>query len=313
VTAAAYKFTATNDSFKIKKLHFTMTDASGISGVDVMDGGTPVLSNQPASISMTFNIPTNSQPNVAAGATKVLTVVLHLSNIGTPGGGASAADHTITLASGTALQGSSGVEGAITAGANTAGKTLVAYASIPTITLVSLPSTTLGAGTKTLAKFNIAAAGGDIAWKAIAFNVASSSGVLSITNAKVYDSSHTLVAGDFKNTSSASLSGALADNGVSIFVADDEQQISGSETYTLEATIQVGTLANGDNISTTILNPASGPTADTYGNVAGTLADSSFIWSDESVTSPAHSTATADWHNDYLVKDLPAASQTLSF
>ena len=227
--------------------------------------------------------------------------------IGT-GGGASAADHTVTLTSVNVLAGASGIESTVSPTAPAAGYTQIAYASVPTITLSTLPSTILAAGTKTISKVSISSAGGNISWKALAFTIASSSHVGDITGLALYDSSNVAITGTFYNTASASITaaaGAAAD-GIVIFVPDVEEQINGSETYSLKGTVVLsGTLVAGDNISTTIANPGAAPVATSYAGQFQLATKPSFIWSDQSVTSPAHGETTADWHNDYLIKNLP--------
>jgi hypothetical protein len=68
-----------------------------------------------------------------------------------------------------------------------------------------------------------------------------------------------------------------------------------------------GTIASGASVGTSIASPSTflAPAA-----VGGPAAAGSFVWSDQSVL--GHSEQTLDWNNDYLVKNLPTDSQTLT-
>ncbi len=96
--------------------------------------------------------------------------------------------------------------------------------------------------------------------------------------------------------------------------ADDnvEEQVSGSKTYEIRATIG-GTLATGNSISTSIqsnLAHVSSAVFTTNDNDT-TVDDATFVWSDMSAQS--HDTGTADWVNENLVKVLPTSTWTMTY
>jgi hypothetical protein len=85
------------------------------------------------------------------------------------------------------------------------------------------------------------------------------------------------------------------------FTSTADQEVGGSKTYVIKALV-TGTVTTGASISTNMMSSSLGFTAPTdTATVQATSA--SFVWSDEAIT--PHSGTTADWNNDYLVKNLP--------
>ncbi|MFH1677348.1 MAG: hypothetical protein ABH888_00885 [Patescibacteria group bacterium] len=294
---AAFKFSTVYDNYTLTEVVATTT-ASGntvIAEASLYNGNTLVSTGNINDTTITFPM----SLAVAANSSKILTVKLALGGVGS-GAGTSGANVQITLDSYKANN-SAGVETQGTA--NVDGNSVYVYKTIPTISNVTLPSTSLGAGTQTLAKFTVAAnATGALAWKKINFTV-NKTAAEAITVGKVYDESNIEIAG----TAIINTLGTGSTTGSIVFVADNEQLVSGSKTYVLKATIG-GTIATGDNIQTSIAQPSSFAASDTYAIVAATTA--SFVWSDQSANS--HSVTTSDWTNGYLVKNLPTDSQTLT-
>ena len=171
-----------------------------------------------------------------------------------------------------------------------------AFKTKPTITNVALPTTVLAAGTQTVAQFTITAdAGGTVAWKRLQLAV-NASGV-GFSTVSFYDAAN----------QSTALVGTVSTTSSSItFVPTNEQEVSGSKTYVVKAFI-TGSPTTGNSFATNI--PALGGfvAPNVFGTVSTTNA---FIWSDESLI--GHSETTADWMGDYLVKNLPTDSQTLT-
>ena len=166
---------------------------------------------------------------------------------------------------------------------------------------MGLPTTVLAAGTQAIAKFSITAdAGGTVAWDRVVFTIATTTASLTSTSTtiKLYDN-------DDQATSLSTC--VLTAVGTSITCSDVNKEVSGTKTYVLKAEVG-GTITAGAAVSTYIAQPSSLADPDRQLVVEATTA--SFIWSDESVS--GHSATTADWMNDYLIKNLPTDSQTLS-
>jgi len=237
-----------------------------------------------------------------------LTVELIMSNVG-PGAGNSGADITTNISLAGCLVRSSGGTSVVPTGTPSSGNKIYVYKAIPTISLVSLPTSTLTAGTQTLSKFAISTNGtGTVAWKKIRLNVSKTAGAgkAAITNAELWVDGNTKIEG----VATIDTLGADDSSGSIIFVANDEQQISGQKTYEIRANItSVSGISSGDYINTNIPNGlGSYSVPNTYSSVAATAA--SFVWSDASAQS--HSENTSDWNSDYLVKYLSTSTQNLT-
>lgn len=291
VDAATFKFTTTNDSYSITDVTFTVgaTGTTAVQTVVLKDAnGTALGSTYLNSGTAQFSglaIP------VSANSTTKLTAALQLGSIGT-GAGTSGANVAVTMTAFKANN-SAGVQ---TSDVTTvAGNGIYVFKAIPTITVQALPTTVLAAGTQTVSKFSITA-DGTIDWKKLIFTV-SSSGATGSAYALYNAADNSAIAG------TATVSGASV-----AFVATDVQSVSGTKTYYLKATVG-GSVTTGSYFSTSIANPQTSSTVGTYDTIATTTA--SFVWSDMSAN--GHATSTADWTNDYLVKNLPTDSQTMSF
>lgn len=322
VAAAAFKFTALNDSYKIAKLTFTIP-ATGVTDIAnvVLKDGTTELARLPGAATVVFNLPTSGAGSVQVlpGTTnaKTLTVALELGAIGT-GAGSTGGDLTVTLdADSEAIAGSTGVQGDITRGTTYAGNALYAFASIPTITNVALPSSALQTGGwNTVAKFTISSGGtGTIAWKKLVLAVTKSDGpTIAADNAiKLYDADSGV---EIAIEDTASTTGNLATDsdtaGNIVLITDEEQQISGAKTYLVKANVAGSFTVNTEFVSTSIAAGTTHVVSDDYTAVAGTGA--TFVWSDVSDAShDATSTSVLDWNNDYLVKNIPTDAQRLTF
>ena len=305
VKTVAYKFESQNDTYTISQLTFAITDPSVVSSVILKDGDN-VIQTMPGSSNVVFNLP--SSVYVYSNNSKVLTVELVLANVG-PGSGNSGADITTNISLAGCLVRSSGGVSVAPTGTPSSGNKLYVYKAIPTISLVSLPTSTLTSGTQTLSKFTISTNGtGTIGWKKIKINVAKNAGAgkAAITNAELWVDGNTRVEG----VATIDTLGAEDPSGSITFVANDEQQISGQKTYELRGLISAtGGIANGDYINTNIPSAISSYTnPNTYSNVAATAA--TFVWSDDSAQ--GHNEATSDWNSDYLVRYLPTSTQNLN-
>jgi UDP-N-acetylmuramyl tripeptide synthase len=118
------------------------------------------------------------------------------------------------------------------------------------------------------------------------------------TTVNIYDAANqsTALTGVTVSTTSSSIT----------FVSSIDQEVSGSKTYVVKANL-TGSPVAGNSFAVNI--PQTGSFA--APNVAAAVsATNSFIWSDESII--GHSFTTADWMGDYLVKNLPTDSETMT-
>ncbi len=296
-TAAAFKFTTTNDQFTISEVILSLPNNTTVQNVMLKDGST-VLATQPGMASTTFS---NLNVVVPANSTKILTVDLQLGNVGT-GAGTSGENVQVLLHSYKSAPSSTGsiTNNSTGLGTGVAGNALYVYKTIPTITNVALPSSTLTAGTNTIYKFSLSSGGsGTIGWAKLAFNVATSSGV-NVSSFQLWDA-------DTNTQITGTASTSVSTSAVVEFLPLTEQQVSGTKNYVLKATVAI-TGTGAKTVSTNIAQPSSfaAPAAAS----AATSSTASFVWSD--LSAQGHAFSTSDWNRDYLVKNLPTDSQGLS-
>lgn len=295
-TAAAFKFSSTNDQYTISEIIVSLVDATNVTSIVLKDSA-GTIATLPGAASSTFS---NLSIVVPANDKKVLTVDLVLSSVPV----AATADSTsgvnakVTLHNYKAAPASTGTIAQTTDQA-VSGNALYVYKAIPTVTNLTLPSTVLSAGTNTLAKFSISSAGTDIGWAKLKFTITTSTNV-TVTAPQVWVADGSQISGTASTTYTSS--GMVVE-----FWPDAEEQISGAKNYVLKATVG-GTLVSGAYVSTNITNPSGFATR--VSAVTATATNASLVWSDLAVQS--HSLTTADWNNDYLVKNLPTDSQTLT-
>ena len=196
------------------------------------------------------------------------------------------------------------------------GKSLYAYAAIPTITQGTLASNSLlNTNARPLLRFTVTGNGGDIAWGMLTFKVTkvadvlvADSGSAGATLWDVTSGGNTPVTGTFLNGSEVyGATTSCADNDLNCdirFTATAEQIVSGSKTYELRANITVATTA-GDYVTTTLDNDSSAVVASDQLTDIDVDTDAPIIWSDMSAAS--HALTTDDWTSDFGVKNLPVA------
>lgn len=296
---ASFKYSASNDSFTLTEIGVTVgstADASAIAELVFKDGGTElkrVVMNGTAATATGLSVP------VAYNGTKVINVYANLGSIGT-GFAPTGVNVGITLSS-TKYMNSNGTT--LHENTSRAGTAQYAFKTKPTITNVALPTTVLTTGTMTVGKVTITAdAGGTLAWRKIVWNVAtSSSGAFSVLSPAIYDAAN-------ESTALANVTTTIDPaTGVITVTSATDQEVSGSKTYVLKATIS-GSVQTGASVSSSIAMGVSSHSAPT--TYAGVAPSASFVWSDESIV--GHSDTTVDWMDDYLVKNLPTDSQTLT-
>ncbi len=305
VTTLAAKFATVTAGYNVTDITVTVTEASAVSAVELYDGATLVAS-RPGATSVSFS---GLNWNIPANTNKVLTVKLVLGTVGI-GAGNTGATITTAITAFTAVNTSTGVSGAGTVSSANGSATYV-YAATPTITNVTLPESTLSNGTKTVAKFSVASNGGTVGWKYFAFTITKvMSGTDTLASATLWDAdTNTQIAGTATFTGSVEADNDTA--GGLTFVADNEQQISGTKTYVLKMTV-AGATTSGDYLSVSIAQPLTAYDApDAYADVLTDDATATFVWTDQSAS--AHDATTDDWNHGYLVKNLPTDTQVLTY
>ena len=316
---ASFRFTALNDTYKITDI--ALLAAGGADGAGAIRSLTLKATGmvdktvylgtgyEATSSGMSINVPANDP------AGTIVDVYANLNDVGTYSA-SSTADVSVTLDTYKTTN-SVGTAATTATNANTNAQYIVK--SVPTITLQSLPLTTLTAGNQTISRFTIAAdAAGTIGWKKMIWTVAKSGPDITATSTlAVYDAQNNLIAGKFGTSTLVSEAAETvdilpSDSGVIVFEADNEQTISTSQTYSLVANLG-GTMGAGKYITTSIANPSTTHSVrNIYSAFGGTFPNqggASFVWTDRSQVS--HSESTADWLNDYKVMNLPTASQTM--
>ena len=293
----SFKFTGLNDAFTIDELTFSLlgnaNDAIAIKNFVVKDGATTVATTpvnlgtlRATSTGLTVTLPYNTN--------KILDVYADVGTIGT-GGATTSANVGVALASYEYLT-SNGLKTRVY-GVATATNPFYAFKTKPTITNVALPTTVLNTGTQTVYQFTVTAdAGGTVSWKQLKLNV-SATGV-GFTTVSIYDAANqsTALTGVTVSTTSSAIT----------FVSSIDQEVSGSKTYVVKANL-TGSPVAGNSFAVSIPQVGSFAAPNTAAAVSTTNA---FIWSDESII--GHSFTTADWMGDYLVKNLPTDSETMT-
>ncbi len=293
VPTAAFKFTATNDTYKITDLTFTVAGTSVGTQLYVYNGSTLVAQKGVGSGTVSWsglNIP------VVPGTPVVLTTKVDVGAVGTSAG--TSGSSLLTTLTGGKYQSSNGTITNIT-GSN-AGNNEYVLKAIPTVTASTLPNSVLAAGVQTLYKYTVTAGSNPIAWYSTTFKVSTSTGV-GLDTFGLFDND--------TNQQVASCSPTYAAGLVTVVCTSTEiggqSQVSSSKTYYMQGTVS-GSITTGSSIGTSIQKSAG-----SFGTAAtSTAASGSFVWSDMSADN--HSTTTADWFGDYLVKNIPTGTLNMT-
>ena len=290
---ASFKFTASNDSYTIVDVTATTSDASSIVELVFKDGATEI-GRQP--FNGTVATKTGLAVAVAANSNKVIDVYANLGTVGT-NAGTSGANIKLAL-SAVKYRDSNGVETTTYYSGSREGNSIYVYKTKPTVALVALPTSVLSAGTQTIAKFSVTAdAGGSVNWDKVVFTVTTAGGVNATGSPALYDA-------DDQTTAL----GTCTASGSSLSCTGINKSVTGTKTYVVKATV-AGNITTGASVSTSIAQGATAYAAPTTA-AAVEATSASFVWSDESVI--GHSLSTSDWNNDYLVKNIPTDSQTMT-
>lgn len=265
VTTSVFKVSPVNEGITITDISAALAGTSTVQNV-ILKAGTSLsamtsVATKSAASTTAF---TGLNIVVAAGTTQYIAFDLQLGSVAT--GAGTSAENVRTNLSAFGYTKSTGAVGTIattTAGGAVTANNIYVYKAIPTIALGNLPNTKLAAGTMTIAKFTVGATGGTVAWDKMMFSLAKTSDgsnaptIGAATSAySLYDDANNPISGYFSGTTMAAATGT----GSLTFVPATEEQVSGSKTYVLKATIGVtGNLATGMYISTSLAQPSSTP------------------------------------------------------
>ncbi len=300
----AVKFTAQYEDFNVQELTFIAD--SGIQPhtgavtleYPVQGGGTGTAIGYMASGAVTF---TNLNMYVARDTSAVLKVYIDVPTLssGTISGGTGGIDWDVSatykhVGLGSGLTGTTGT--AVSA-SDVTGNNMIVRKTRPTVTLVSLPATTLTAGDKTISKFTVAAdAKGSIELFELNWDVATSG--VAFTSPRLYNDANP------STVLTASGTPVFTTTGLEYKLNTPEQIAAGSsKTYILVGL--AGAVSNPASISTNLDADSSGDTND-LDSLSAT-----FIWSDMSAV--PHVLGSADWAGGLYVKTLPSGTQTLYY
>jgi hypothetical protein len=317
VTGAAYKFTATNETYTIKEVQVKVGSAaiaSVVSSIQLYDGATAVGS--PVSLTQSSNtaaLVTGLNIVVPANTVKVLTAKLTLNTIGS-GAGTSGSDAALTLDS-VKYADSQGVEATSTT--DRAGNALLVYKAVPTIAQVAVNTTTkvVNGATRDLYKFTITAPSASVSANGVtlkqfrlatAWNDSGTGGDdLEIESIKVLVDGSDITSADIKaqdedDTSVESTSGLLEDDGYLVISWETGKELAIGAGQTRTITVR-GTPQdfNGEADTTSTDSVAFTLQADSAAQTAGHVylngeASNATIWG---LHDSAASTGSGEVHN----------------
>lgn len=193
-----------------------------------------------------------------------------------------------------------------TAAEATTGNAMIIRKTIPTVTVLALPSTVLGNGTKTVAKFSVTAdAAGDVAFKGLlptyTLNDSDAGAELALSGLKLYDVS----GGNVTELTAAGVA-------TSAFLPSDTVRIiAAGTTKTFEIRGTVAGVEDGDSISITLTKDTAALSAVTETG-ADAIADTAnrFVWSDQSADTSAYTSV--EYTNSYVLPTWDSSVFSLS-
>ena len=349
---AKYRFTAQNEELNLKRLTFGLDlNTETVISLSLFDGTTRIAGPITYSGLTTFD---NLSFVVPKDGSKTLTVKAQMNSVG-PSGSASGLEVALSLCDGYGAscpgsgefeaRGTSLGSSTLLTEFNTASNDDSLFArskfirkTRPTVSLASLPTSTLSNGTQVLSRFTVTAdAAQQVSLKTVSFelNLNDVSGTaLAVTAPAVREVGQ---GSDLSASTTAAILNCTGSATCSFPITfDSEQTISAgaSKTYELRATV-AGADASGESISTKLL----GDTAQVTGEIDSAAASSAsngiddldgsaadgaynFIWSDNSLIPHSDTTATNastddtsasnDWTNGRHVKGLSSDAQTMT-
>jgi len=185
-----------------------------------------------------------------------------------------------------------------------AGNDMVVRKTRPTVTLATLPTTTLSNGTKTISKFTVTAdAAEDVSLYELEWEFATSGAVMTLSSAQLYDNANPGTA----LTASGTPAFTHTSGGTIKYQLNSEQVITAGSSKTYFLTVSLTGSDGDDSLLTRLATPY---TTTVTGTAYDAAVSGTFVWSDNSASS--HSYTSSDWANAEFVKTLPSDYQTLS-
>jgi len=326
---ARFKLNTTKEAFDVDELTFIVSanaddDVEYLKLYDIagtaLSGNISLDANRKANFTgLTINVPkTGEKVVVVKGMIKAIGERSTATN-GTAGNGADSGT-TLTITTATtandfrAVGVSSGtVDNAAEA---TTGSAMVIRKTIPTVSVLALPSTVLGDGTKTVAKFSVTAdAAGDVAFAGLKptytlNDAAAAAPALSLADLKLYD-----VTGG--NVTELTATGVAT---TAFLPSDSVVIIAAGTTKTFEIRGTVAGVGTGDSISVGLTKDTAALSGGTVvGTETGTgtgvndaTADAAnkFVWSDQSADTSA--VTSTEYTNSYVLPSWDSSLFTLS-
>ena len=213
------------------------------------------------------------------------------------------------------------------------GSSMIVRKTVPSVSLETLPSTTLADGTMTISKFTVAAdSGADVAIKKFSFDitVSDSSGAgLSVgnnttTGFQLYDAStpSTPIAGTLGDGAADTTPTFTDGSGTLLFKPTSEIVVSAGSSKTFIIKAVTSGSAQYDSVLVRLASEGTAADVETGAITANTNTllyagsddDDAFIWSDNSDTShdATEGSSSSDWTNGYLVDIMPSDYQSIS-
>ena len=331
------RFTATNEAINVQQIALQLSAGASqdLGKVTLWDGATKVgetiftSTNQALVVLTNFVVPKDSS--------KILTVKGDLSAIGTNQPGTPGRlvrvdwDGDRKDPAGNSMTKGYGQSSAIlvyASGADTQTRGVRVFKSYPTLAKVSIPSTTLTNGQKTVYRFAVTAPSqGGVGLYKFTFKVSKYPSALGVTNFQMYgfsDSAYSQPAYNSGNPLNSSGLTTLDDvpdsagivgiyfNPVSVSSTREAIQIPAGSTRYFELRANIAGVVSGSSLSVQLEGDVSPTTpVSSAVNVDNALSnENDFIWSGNSTT--ISNPTTYDWSNGYLVPGLPNVSMLSS-
>lgn len=345
VTTAEFKLSAQNETFKITDITLALNDETAvksIAAVFVKYDGQIVYKEVlgAGNVSKNYINIKNLNLALAPNAAKILTVSYQLGDVKSE----TMSGKNVQ----TALYSLKGVDTknkALAYSKIIKGNSIYVYKSYPTISSAALSSGALAKGINTFAKFTMANNGGSkIAWRRIdvvfkckfdqlvcGLNygnpVVKDGGIYNLEvmgpGVAAGEESQNLLIKNVSIYRLETINGVTSQLAVpggwhfrhetggivtASFIANADQEVSGTKTYAVKGDVLMNVVV-GDYVSTKYDATSKVMVSSAGSGQIGLNAYASLTWTDYSALN--HSDETGDWHNDFLIKYLPLATQTI--
>lgn len=341
VEVANYDVSALNEGYTVKEVAVKFNEAAvrdAISMVKFYNGST-LLGQQTVNASGYATSTLSTTLAVASGETKTITVKLDLNTIGT-NFGTSGRNASTTLDTIVAQPSSGGAD--VYVSNDRQGNNVMVYKSYPIINQTALGSTGITGGVQDIYKFTVApSSGGPVYLKQMKFTVgwvdAATAGALRLQSFKLkkgttdITSSVNIVTstGQSVKTGGTYLTEDMTTGALVINFAGSEEEVNAETTYTIQAqAVNFVSEATGkDSVTINMIGDSAADSTNRFATFnAGTVwqlsssatavtgSNYNLIWSDKNLTphSAASGSASGDWFNGYLIKNLDLDGTTLS-